>query len=128
MAANRDSAAVARAFLTAYLSWAWNDQPTPAAAVRARTRQWDTDLFDAQLAGSSGATSSTNQRIAAHEVDTVAVASADPVDASSTAVTYVALVQVTTSKDGSPPTPRASYINAHLVLLGPNWYVNAVTL
>ena len=121
---NRDPAAVTRSFITGYLSWNWSDQPAPASAVRQRVRPWVTDAFDAGLAQSSSAASITATRIAAHEVNTVTIASLDQIAPATTETELLSLVTVNITKDGAAPSKRSVYIQAKLVLVDGNWYVN----
>lgn len=121
---NRDPAAVTRSFINGYLAWNWADQPAPMAAMRQRVRPWVTDLFDAGLAQSSSAASITASRVAAHEVDTVTIASLDQIAPATSETEFLSLVTVNITKDGAAPSKRSVYIQAKLVLRDGNWYVN----
>ncbi len=128
-AASQDPAQVVRNFLDAYLSWRWDDVPTPAAAVRARARPWDTDRFDAQLGQASGAGAVTAERIAAHEVDTVEVVNVDEIEPTTpTSRTYLALAIVTVTKDGQQPPRRPIYLEVTTVRETTGWYVDKVVI
>ncbi len=128
-AASQDPAQVVRNFLDAYLSWRWDDVPTPTAAVRARARPWDTDRFDAQLGQASGAAALTAERIAAHEVDTVEVVNVDEVEPTTpTSRTYLALAIVTVTKDGQEPLRRPIYLEVTMVRETTGWYVDKVVI
>ncbi len=118
-----------RNFLDAYLSWRWDDVPTPAAAVRARARPWDTDRFDAQLGQASGAGAVTAERIAAHEVDTVEVVNVDEIEPTTpTSRTYLVLAIVTVTKDGQEPLRRPVYLEVTTVRETTGWYVDKVVI
>lgn len=121
---NRSPEAVARSFITAYLSWNWSDQPSPMAAVRQRLRPWVTDRFDAGLAQSSSAAAATAARVAAHEVDVPKIASLDQITPAGADTTYLSLVTVDITMDGSPPSKRSVYVQAKLLNIGGNWYVD----
>ena len=127
--ANQDPATVARNFLDAYLSWRFDDLPSPAAAARARARPWDTARFDARLGQASGAGASTAERMAAREVNTVRIASLDEIDPSSpTTRTYLSLVVVTVTRQDREPERRTHYLQLSLVREGGAWYVDDVEI
>ncbi len=127
--ANQDPATVARNFLDAYLSWRFDDLPSPAAAARARARPWDTARFDARLGQASGAGASTAERIAAREVNTVRIASLDEINPSSpTTRTYLSLVVVTVTRQDQEPERRTHYLQLSLVREADGWYVDDVEI
>ena len=127
--ANQDPATVARNFLDAYLSWRFDDLPSPAAAVRARARPWDTARFDARPGQASGAGASTAERIADREVDTVHIASLDEIDPSSpTTRTYLSLVIVTVTRQDHEPERRTHNLQLSLVRQAGGWYVDDVEI
>lgn len=121
---NRDPEAVARSFINGYLAWSWSDQPSPQAAMRQRVRPWVTDRFDAGLAQSSSAASATATRISTHEVNTVTIASLDQIAPATTDTMFLSLVTVNITKDGASPSKRSVYIQAKLLNVGGNWYVD----
>lgn len=121
---NRDPQAVARNFITGYLSWHYDDKPNPQAAMRERVRPWVTDRFDAGLAQSSSAASATAKRVADHEVNTVTIASLDQIAPATTETMYLSLVTVNVTRDGAAPSKRSVYVQAKLLNVGGNWYVD----
>lgn len=121
---NRSPDAVARNFITGYLAWSWSDQPSPMAAMRQRVRPWVTDRFDAGLAQSSSAAAATATRVAAHEVDVPKIASLDQIAPAGADTVYLSLVSVEITMDGAALSKRSVYIQAKLLNLNGNWYVD----
>lgn len=127
--ANQDPATVTRNFISAYLSWRFDDQPSPTAAARARARAWDSAGFDARLGQASGGGASTAERIAAREIATVEIASLDEIEpAGPTTRTYLSLVIVTVAAQDEEPQRRTYYLELSLIQQDGGWYVDDVQI
>lgn len=123
-----DPKEVARSFALAYLSWRWDGEPEPDAAVRAACRPWTTDLLAAQLATSSGGGAFTARRIAAHEVSTASIINLDAPDAQTERTArYLALASISTTEDGvAAPAKSSVYLDMRLVKEGDRWLVDEI--
>lgn len=125
-AGHTDPVAVATGFIQADLTWTWSDLPDPNAAARARAAAWSTPAWAAAMSQSSSAAYLTQQRVAAHEVDTVVIDSIVQQDPSSaTSKTELVLSTVTVSQDNASPAPRSGYLQLTVVLQGDgSWAVD----
>ena len=125
-----DPVAVANGFVQANLSWSWNDAPDPNAAEVSRAAAWSTPALVATMSQSSSAAYLTQQRIAAHETDSVTVDNVVEQDPSTaTSKTELVLATVAIAKDGAPPSPATSYLELTIVAQPDgSWAVDKVKL
>ena len=115
-AGHTDPVAVATGFVMADQTWTWSDLPDPNVAARTRAAAWSTPGWIAVMSQSSSAAYLTQQRVAAHEVDTVVVNSVVQQDPSTaTSKTELVLSTVTVTKDGATPSPRSGYLQLTVV-------------
>ena len=114
---------VARAFLVAYASYRYDDEP---AALRARLRPYDTDAFDVALGSGGGAGTQDQLRSVRHEV---AVASVLQLSTTGLApdgrlILVAQVSQQVKSDRGSSGSTR--YAELYLARTGAGWRVDEV--